>query len=110
MFASFSAGETNGSVWYSDSAAASHMTPSKGILFVKSSYAGPIKICVENGTLLPIKHIGNLVIHTSGRPLSLKSVCHVPLLKHNLLSINQLCRDNHCPVIFHSSSFFVKDN
>lgn len=86
------------------------MTPSEGILSSKSTYLGPTKVRVGNGSLLPIKSIGNLRVSTSGRSLVLNFVCHVPTLKHNLVSISQLCRDNCCSVTFDSSSFFVKDN
>lgn len=52
MFASFSAGETNGSVWYSDSAAASHMTPSKDVVIPASGDIEDTRIwrLAPNGT------------------------------------------------------------
>lgn len=101
---------TCNSVWYLNSATASHMTPSEGILSSKTTYSGPTEIQVGTGTLLPIKNIGTMYIHTISHPLVLNPVCHVLMFKHNLLSINQLCRDSKVSVIFDSTSFPVKDN
>lgn len=107
-FASFAAGETGDDIWYPDSTAGSYMTPSKGIMSSKSPYSGPTKIRVGNGTSIPIKNIGTMHIPINSGPLFLKYVCHVPMLKHNLLSINQLCRDNQYFVIFDSNCFFLR--
>ena len=63
-----------------------------------------------NGSLLPIKHIGSLSVPAVAKPLVLKSVLHVPSLKHNLLSVKQLYQDNNCIVVFDDSSVYVKDN
>jgi len=96
-------------VGYLDSAAASHMTSSEGNFLSKSPYNGNDRIPVRNDTLLPVTHVGSLNIVTAHKPLILNRVLHVPALKHNLLSIKQLCQDNSCIVVFDASSFCVKD-
>jgi len=48
-------------------------------------------------------------IPTVTKPLVLSSVLYVPTLKHNLLSVKQLCQDNNCIVVFNDSSICVKD-
>ena len=105
--ASFLLVDPSESLWYPDSVAASHMKLDKGILTSKTAYCGSGKVQVGNGRLLSIKSIGHLSIMT---PLTLKSMLHVPGLKHNLLSVRHLCHDNDCHVQFTDSSFFVKDN
>ncbi|CAH9083035.1 unnamed protein product, partial [Cuscuta europaea] len=85
------------------------MTASEGNLVNKSPYTGYNSVSVANGAHLPICNIGDVALPTSGRPLTLKSVYHVPQLKYNLISIKRLCADNNCTVIFDKNSFLVKD-
>jgi len=42
---------------------------------------------VGDGTLIPIGHIGNPLLSSPHRPLSLQKVLHAPKLQHNLLSV-----------------------
>ncbi|CAH9126696.1 unnamed protein product [Cuscuta epithymum] len=102
-------GDSNTALWYPDSGASAHMTPTEGILVNKSIYTGPLLVSVANGSKLPIANIGDVHLNSSNRPLTLKSVFHVPHIKFNLLSIQKLCADNNCVVIFDKNSFFVKD-
>ena len=55
---------------------------------------------VGNSSMLPGAHIGSLCIKSHVKPLTLKSGLHAPKLKHNLLSIQRICLDNYCNVIF----------
>jgi hypothetical protein len=48
------------------------------------------RVKVGNGTGLAIYHLGSSILHTSGRPLSLHNVLHVPLITKNLKSVAQL--------------------
>ncbi|XP_070008930.1 uncharacterized protein [Nicotiana sylvestris] len=104
-----SVGETNYATWYLDSAATAHMTPSEGNFMHKSAYNGSDHVLVGNGSLLKIENIGYAQLPTPSRPLHLKSIFHVPHLRHNLLSVKRLCKDNNCAVNFDSSSVIVKD-
>ena len=108
--ASFAPVETAESLWYPDSAAAAHMTPDEGNLSSLNPYYGLDNVQVGNGNFLPIAHTGCLNIPASRRPLALKSVLHVPHLKHNLLSIKRLSHDDNYNVIFTDTFFSVKNN
>ena len=66
------------------------MTHTEGNLLSKSIYTDSDRVRVGNGTLLPIKHVGSLNIPTVDKPLVLKDVLHVPIIKDNLLSVKQL--------------------
>ncbi|CAH9129275.1 unnamed protein product [Cuscuta epithymum] len=101
--------DANASLWFPDSGASAHMTPSEGILVNKFPYTGSHFVSVANGSQLSIANIGDIPLSSSSLPLVLKSVYHVPQIKFNLLSIQKLCADNNCIVIFDKNSFFVKD-
>lgn len=104
-----SVGETNDATWYFDTVASAHMTPSKGNFIQKNPYTGSDHVLVGNGTLLNIENIGYAQLPSTSRPLHLQSIFHVPQLRHNLISVKKLCRDNNCKVDFDDSSVCVKD-
>jgi len=108
-YATFNSVDAGEQIWYPDSAAASHMTPNDGKLLTKSVFSGSSLVKVGNGTLLPIKHVGHSVLTTPIKPLRLSRFLHVPQLRHNLLSVRKLCRDNNCCVVFDSDSVLFKD-
>ena len=85
------------------------MTPTEGNLLSKSAYTGIDQVQVGNGTLFPIKHVGQIIISRVAKPLALNNMLHVPSLKHNLLSVKQLCKGNNCVVVFDDSSVCIKD-
>ena len=109
-YATFNPVAIDEQVWYSNSTAASHMTPNDGNLLFKIVYTGNALVKVGDSTLLPVKNVGTTSLASKARPLTLKSVLHVPKLQYNLLSVLQLCRDNNCTIVFDSSSVCVKDN
>ncbi|CAH9099478.1 unnamed protein product, partial [Cuscuta europaea] len=102
-------GESNPALWYPYSGASAHMTASEGILQNKSVYIGYNSVSVANGAHLSSCHVGDVALPSSGRSLTLKSAYHVPQLKYNLISIQRLCADNNCTLIFDKNSFFIKD-
>ena len=53
-YATFNAVDANESVWYPDSAVASHMNPGEGNLLSTSAYNGTKCVRVGNGTFFPI--------------------------------------------------------
>lgn len=93
-----------------DSGASSHMVASEGILQNPSPYLGSAKIVLGDRSKLPIKHSGSVTVPTSSSSLLLNNVLHVPSLDCNLISIQQLCADNHCHVVFTDSGVSIKDN
>ncbi|KAG5596576.1 hypothetical protein H5410_037808 [Solanum commersonii] len=109
FFATMSVGEANDQTWYFNFAASAHMTPSVGNFLHKSPYTGLDRVLVGNGTLLNIDNIGYAQLPSKTRPLHLRSTFHVPQLRHNLLSVKRLCKDNNCFINFDSSSVSVKD-
>lgn len=85
------------------------MTPYDGNFLSQSLYNGTTSIVVGNGTMLPIKNIGNCLLSTPVKSLKLDSVFHVPTSKHHLISTKHLCRYNNCQVIFVDSTFSIQD-
>ena len=65
---------------------------------------------VGDGTLLLISHVGTITCNTLTQPLHLSNVCLVPQLCHNLLSVEQLCHDNNCHIIFNANSISINEN
>ena len=108
--ATFSHVEAAESLWYPNLAANAHITPEEGVLSSKAPYTGSDKVEVGNGSFLHAANIGLLTLKTHPKPLSLNYALHVPQLKHNLLSIRGLCRDNDCHVKCNGSCFSVKEN
>lgn len=42
--------------------------------------------------------------------LELKNVRYIPTFKHNLLSVNKLCEDEKCSVVFHDNYCIIQDS
>lgn len=61
-FDTFNPGETSDTMWFLDSIATSHMTPSEGIFSSKSVYTGSMRVRIVDGTLLPIAAIGDAAL------------------------------------------------
>ena len=85
------------------------MSPHAGDLLSKSLYNGADRVRVRNSPLRPMKHVGSLKVSTTNKSFVLKNVLHVSSLKHNILSVKQLCQENSCSVLFDDSSICVKD-
>jgi hypothetical protein len=66
-------------------------------------------IIVGNGASLPITHIGSAAFPSTSKPLSLNNVIVSPHLRHNLVSVKTLSRDNSVTVEFDALGFSVKD-
>ncbi|CAH9117368.1 unnamed protein product [Cuscuta europaea] len=85
------------------------MTSSEGILLNKSTYFGATSVSVANAAQLPICHIGDVTLPSSGRALTLRYVYHVPQIKYNLISIKNCVMITIVLLFFYKNSFFVKD-
>jgi len=55
-------------------------------------------------------HTSTTILPTKHRPLTLKTILHVPKIQHNVFSVSQLCRENNYKVVFDSSCACIKDN
>ena len=76
--ATFSLAEVTESLWHPDSAAATHIIPEEGILSCLTPCTSSDMVQVGNCSMLPIANISSLCINTHARPLTLKSILHVP--------------------------------
>ncbi|KAM1058752.1 hypothetical protein ACFX2B_023357 [Malus domestica] len=95
--------------WLTDSGASSHMTADLSNMSLASPYPADETIQTASGAGLSISHIGSSTLHTPLKPLQLNSVLCVPGLSQNLLSVHQLCLDNHCWLIYDAFCFWIQD-
>ncbi|KAM2004319.1 hypothetical protein ACFX15_027783 [Malus domestica] len=95
--------------WIVDTGASHHITADVTTLNQVTSYQGSDKITVGNGTCLSIMNIGETTIKTNTHDLILSNVLHVPKIARSLLSIQQLCADNHNWFVCDENEFFVQD-
>lgn len=74
-------------------------------------YTSDEQVVVGTGMSLPILNVGTFVISSSSssKSIQLNNVLHTPYLSHNLISMANLCHDNHAYVEFQPNVFFVKD-
>jgi hypothetical protein len=97
-----------GTEWYLDTGASSHMSSSSGNL--TASYPSTSsRIIVGDGSTLAVSHTGRHTIPTSQTPLQLRNVLVSPKLIKNLISVKALCRDNPVTIEFDALGFSVKD-
>ena len=100
---------SEGECWIVNSGASHHMSPNIHFLDSVVPYNGDKKIIVGNGTGLDVQNIGTMTIPSPPNTLYLRNVLHVPMLIVNLLSVKQLCKDNHSWFICDDLNFFVQD-
>ncbi|KAF5442297.1 hypothetical protein F2P56_034969 [Juglans regia] len=101
----------NTTTWYLDTTASHHFTSEFNNLNLKSTpYQGPDQVFIEDGSSLPIHHLGSAQISTTSGNFFLHNLLHVPSISRNLLSIRQFCSDNKVFFEFHSDLFLVKDS
>ncbi|KAI4324081.1 hypothetical protein L6164_023645 [Bauhinia variegata] len=94
--------------WLLDSGASHHITNDFGNLSLTSEYPGSDQLHVAYGNTLPISHTGSATLHAPHSSITLPNVLYVPRVKHNLLSVSQLCNENNVSVEFFPSCFKVK--
>ncbi|CAL8993855.1 unnamed protein product [Prunus brigantina] len=100
----------SGTVWLADSGASSHVTSNLGHLSNHSPYQGSESLRIGDGKSLQIHHVGSATMHTPHASFNLQNVLHVPNVAHNLLSVFQFVRDNHCSLTLDEYGFSIKDN
>ena len=81
------------SLWIIDSGASDHMTGDLKLLHKPVPMQHHSTINLLNGHSSHISHIGHVQLQNS---LTLQNVLYVPDFKHNLLSVQQLSKENHC--------------
>uniref|UniRef100_A0A7C9CXZ8 Retrovirus-related Pol polyprotein from transposon TNT 1-94-like beta-barrel domain-containing protein n=1 Tax=Opuntia streptacantha TaxID=393608 RepID=A0A7C9CXZ8_OPUST len=95
--------------WVIDTGATDHMTSVSTRLFTvthKQTSLPNYYIKLPNGSQAPVTQIGDIQLCNG---LTLKSTMVVPDFKYNLLSVNKLCKDNHCVAIFHPEICLLQD-
>lgn len=84
--------------WYLDSVATHHLTNDLSNLNFYQPYHGSEQVMVGNGAAMPIQHSGKGLLPTPTNSFHLNHVYHVPSLSNNLVSVQQLTKDNNCTV------------
>ena len=95
--------------WLLDSGATHHMTADLSNLNMAAPYPSSETVTGASGEGLNIAHIGNSNLPTPHYNFRLNSVLHVPRLSQSLLSMHQLCKDNHCRCIIDELSISIQD-
>jgi hypothetical protein len=94
--------------WYADLDATDHITRELDKLAVKDSYNDAYQIYIASGSGTHIKHVGQSIIHTPYRDLTLNHVLHVPQDSKNLASIHRITSDNNIFFEIHPNFFFYQ--
>lgn len=96
-------------VWYSDSEASHHCTPSSSNLEVKAEYKGFNKVLFGNRTSLNISSVDQSSFTSNDHVFRLKNMLHIPHITKNLISISKFTKDNNVIFEFDSNGCFVKE-
>ena len=99
----------NDASWFLDSGATHHVTSTIDSMNTNSEYSGTGKLALGDGSKLPIKHIGHIILPTS-RSLHLKNVLIVPSITKNLISISKFTIENDVIVDFDSTAAISRAN
>ncbi|XP_012851796.1 PREDICTED: uncharacterized protein LOC105971489 [Erythranthe guttata] len=99
----------NNKNWVLDSGATHHITSDLQNLSMHSNYVGNEDVVVGNGNEIPISHIGSSSINSHGSSFALNNVLCAPLIKKNLISVSQFCKQNNVSIEFFANYFLVKD-
>lgn len=97
------------SYWLTDTGASHHITSDLENLSFSHAYNGSDVVAVGSGEGLPISHIGTASLSTSSHTFDLHNILRVPSIASNLLSVHQLCKDNHCSFHFDAATFSIQD-
>lgn len=74
-----------------------------------TEYHGNDHVRVDDGSTLPIHHVGSFTVSFNSGNLHLLNLFHIPSISKNLIYVRQFCEDNDVFFEFHSSFFCVKD-
>lgn len=95
--------------WYFDSGATNHITHTLQNIDQPQSSSLNNGVLVGNGSSLPISHIGKGLLPTPKTTFQLTNILHTPSITHNLISVYQFSKDNHCSLIFDTSGLVIQD-
>jgi len=97
----------NSSTWIIDSGASEHMCFNSKSFLCLFPLPVPLNISLTYSFNIIVTHTGSVSILPS---LTLHNVLHVPDFKYNLLSVNKLCIQLNCHVLFTSSGCLLQDH
>ena len=108
LFLSYAKGEnTSKDVWYIDSGCSNHMTGNEKLFSAKDgSFKSKVKL--GDDKYLEVAAKGAMEIHTKEGIKSIHDIYYTPQLKHNLLSVGQLCEKNY-KVVFENKTCTIYD-
>lgn len=95
--------------WIMDSGATSHMTSDDGILSNPTSLSSSSQVTVDNGSTIPISHMGNVNLSTSSVPFKLTNILVVSSLIKSLISVCKFTNNDSCSIEFNLLGFSIKD-
>lgn len=104
---SFHLAETIPNEWIIDSGASHHMTGCVNLLEDAVRSKGVSKINLPTGDTSLITHYGTVKLKNN---VTLANVMVVPGLKHNLLSVQKLAKDENCKVNFQAGFCIIQDS
>ena len=102
----------NGTEWFPDTAATTHVTDSRHNLQYSQQYTGNDSVMVADGNFLPITHVGSVPLQSAPGSLgimSLKDVLVCPNIAKSLLSVSKMTVDYPCEFTFDCDGVYVKD-
>jgi hypothetical protein len=94
-------------IWYLDSGCCNHMSGNNK-LFSTMDESFKSKIKVGDDKALEVSAKGAMQVHTEEGMKSVKDIYYTPQLKHNLLSVGQLCEKNY-KVVFENQQCTIYD-
>ncbi|KAL2900129.1 Retrovirus-related Pol polyprotein from transposon RE1, partial [Bienertia sinuspersici] len=96
-----------GGKWILDSGATDHICSSLDMFdhYVPNSDLHNT-IIIPNGSKVSVAHIGSVKVADH---ITLTDVLHVPDFQFNLISVQKLCRDMSCCLVFDKENCFVQD-
>jgi len=95
----------NSLTWILDSGASKYMTYDASIMFNIKPVNSPLHISLPNSHKIKVTHWGNVRIFPN---LILSNVLYVPSFRYNLLSIQKLCNQFNCLLIFSSYGVIIQ--
>ena len=108
LFLSYAKGEnTSKDVWYLDSGCSNHMTGNEKLFSAKDG-SFKSKIQLGDDKSLEVATKGAMEVQTKEGIKSIHDIYYTPQLKHNLLSVGQLCEKNY-KVVFENKTCTIYD-
>ena len=94
--------------WLIDSGATDHICSDLSVFLTYKPVAASNEfILIPDGRQVPIAHIGSVKITND---LILHNVLHVPAFHYNLLSVQRLCKDLNCSLVFNDTNCNIQDH